>query len=296
MAQHPQLTSRADPTAHQPLLPIRVASSCSGPLIMPALLDIIDWTVGPPPQRPLAEQIRENAAVLDELRSKISGPPDDASLLALLRAANGDVPAASKAAEGLAQLTTKLDLGKLSLASVKRQLETDTLIYTGGRTASGLRNLYMRPARFRPGKDSLDELLRSLVYLLKAINEEEAAATDGISFTADLTDWGWSNFGVAYASQFFAIIQGKYPTRVRQFIMYNAPSWFGAVWKLIRPMMSEDFASRVSFVAKGEVASLYPDAKHLPKALGGELNEIEANRSFIKYRESVEASEGNLTV
>ncbi|KAI9022673.1 CRAL-TRIO domain-containing protein [Hyaloraphidium curvatum] len=262
---------------------------------------VIDWTVGAHAERPLEEQLASlsptERAAFDELKAWYNERPrpvefDDAMFLRLLRNSPGatkfNVAAAQKVAEHLAPWSHKIHLEHLTIRDVRKQLETNCLIYTGGVNSAGHRNLYMRPARFRPGKDSLDDLLRSLVYLLQVMSEEERTQTYGLSFTADMTDWGWSNFGVNYASSFFSTVQGRYPCRIREFIIYNPPSWFNAIWKIIRPMMSKEFADKVAFVPSSGAASLYPSMEHVPKCMGGQLDEIKANADFVRYRYKVE--------
>eukprot|EP00957_Ditylum_brightwellii_P192493 14656319-Ditylum_brightwellii.AAC.1 len=62
--------------------------------------------------------------------------------------------------------------------------------------------------------------------------EEEKSCTEGIGFLANMADWHFSNFS------------GRVPVRVRLFLIVNPPSWFGKIWKIMRPMLSDDFAKK----------------------------------------------------
>ena len=69
---------------------------------------------------------------------------------------------------------------------------------------------------------------------------------------------------------------------------YNAPSWFGAIWKVIRPMMSAEFAQKVVFLTRDSIREQFPDPNHLPKVMGGKLDLDEQLQAFITLREDFE--------
>jgi hypothetical protein len=41
-------------------------------------------------------------------------------------------------------------------------------------------------------------------------------------------------------------LQGKKtPARVQLFLIVNPPSWFGSIWKIMKPMLSKEFRRKV---------------------------------------------------
>ena len=64
------------------------------------------------------------------------------------------------------------------------------LHFSSIRTKAGYSYLYMKPGLYFPSTDSLPDLLRSLVYLLECMTEEEKSATEGVAFMADMANWG----------------------------------------------------------------------------------------------------------
>jgi len=218
----------------------------------------------------------------------------DAMFLRFLRASPGDtkfnVRTAYKVMINYASWSLQIDLPNLTIAKVRRQLETKCLILSGAKSKQGHHLLYMKPGRYYPGRDNLDELLRSLVYLLERMTERESTATEGLAFMANMADWGWSNFSMNYAKNFFDTMQGRFPCRVRLFLIANPPSWFGMIWRLIRPMMSKQFADKV-FLPVGDEIYKYLDQDNVPDEMGGSLDMNEALNSFIKYRYAVEGLE-----
>jgi hypothetical protein len=93
-----------------------------------------------------------------------------------------------------------------------------------------------------------------------------------------------------YAKSFFDTMQGRFPCRVRLFLIVNPPSWFGAVWRLIRPMMTKDFAEKVQMPSTSELET-WISKENIPTQLGGSLDLEKASNAFIKYRYKVEGLE-----
>jgi hypothetical protein len=271
----------------------------------PTTLTVWDWQ-NPPSSRPFDVQLndltREQRAAFDELKTwnnkeERPVPFDDRMILRLLRASPGatkfNVVTAKKVAENLSKWSKKIRLDHLSIRDVRSQLETGTLVIPGNYNRDGHLCLYMKPALYWPGKQSLSGLLRSLVYLLQVMSEDEKTQTEGLSFIANMQDWGFSNFSVGYAKAFFDTMQGRYPIRVRQFIICGPPSWFGMIWKIIRGMMSKEFAEKIVMPPTSQASQFFPDLSHVPKELGGTLDLNDALTKFIKYRYQVEGLDYN---
>ena len=263
----------------------------------------IDWRVGPAPQRSVAAQIAsltpEQRAAFEELKAWWASEPrraefDDGLLLRLIRASPGatkfNVKTASRVAENLAKWHVKTGLLGLTIRDVRAQLESNCLLYPGIRDNAGHQVLFMRPGLFFPGKDSLDDLVRSHIYLLQCLTEDEETATTGLTFVADMGNpaWGWSNWGVRYAKTFFDTMQGRYPIRCRRFIILGPPSWFGACYSVIKTWLSAEFAAKVVLPKKDAIHEIFPDKRHLPTEFGGDMDLNQAMRDFIKYRYKVE--------
>mmetsp|Transcript_16218 Transcript_16218/g.31399 ORF Transcript_16218/g.31399 Transcript_16218/m.31399 type:complete len:375 (-) Transcript_16218:41-1165(-) len=216
----------------------------------------------------------------------------DYMLLRFLRNSPGavkfNVKTAQKVMKNFAHWSQKVKLNELNVGMVRKQLETTTLSIPGTRSKDGHLYLFMKPGLYFPKKDSLDELMRSLVYLLECMTELETCCTDGIAVMCDMTGWTFSNFGIKYAKTYFDTMQGRFPMRVRQFLIVNPPSWFGTIWKIIRPMMNADFAAKVKLPKKKEVGDYVQDPAMLPKEFGGPIDVARSLEAFITYRARVE--------
>jgi len=70
---------------------------------------------------------------------------------------------------------------------------------------------------------------------------------------------------------FFDTLQNRFPARVGLFLIVDPPSWFGLIWRLIRPMMSAKFASKVHLPYSSDLDQ-WIDKDNLPLELGGKVD------------------------
>jgi hypothetical protein len=257
-------------------------------------------------ERPISEQIASlqpnHKDAFDKLKTKWNSKPRNVSytdemILRFLRASPGDekfnVKSAYKVMKHYADWSIKISLSSLTIDKVRRQLESQTLLIPGCISKDGHQFLYMKPGLYFPqGQEDLDELIRSLIYLLERMVEKEKSSTEGISFMANMDNWTMSNFSINYAKTFFDTMQGRFPCRIRLFLIVNPPSWFSMIWRLIRPMMSSSFASKVFLPTKEELPSfIQGNEDEIPQEFGGKLNTSEALENFIKYRYIIEGKD-----
>lgn len=149
---------------------------------------------------------------------------------------------------------------------------------------------------FFPGKTPTDELLKCLVYLLSYMSEREQNCSEGIAFMVNMENWSYSNFSVSYCRQFFETMQGRFPTRIRCFLIINPPSWFGAIWRIIKSIVTKDFADKVHMPTFEQMLPfLHPENSidDLPDEFGGKLEMDQVVDDFIDYRRRVEGIEGS---
>ncbi|KAI8907321.1 CRAL-TRIO domain-containing protein [Gorgonomyces haynaldii] len=157
---------------------------------------------------------------------------------------------------------------RLSIKDVHAFLLTGIFVAPLGHDNEGFPIIYMRPNKYYPGKIPYQHVVKALVFMLEHFTEDPLAAKYGFTFVCDMKDWGWSNFGVSYAERFFNILQGRFPIRLRKFVLVNPPSMFSMVWMIIRPMMTEDFASKWALIKSDQVSTIMP-LDNAPPELGG---------------------------
>eukprot|EP00980_Cylindrotheca_fusiformis_P011559 scaffold2737_cov99-Cylindrotheca_fusiformis.AAC.5 len=129
---------------------------------------------------------------------------------------------------------------------------------------------YMRPSRYDPTKTPTKKIIENLCYVLNDRSNTRQRARDGVAFVANMKGWTMHNFSMDYCRQFMYALQGHIvPTRVVLFLIVNPPSWFGNVWKLMRPMLSKSFSRKVHIVKQEKLADYLMKGydKYLPDEL-----------------------------
>eukprot|EP00980_Cylindrotheca_fusiformis_P006931 scaffold1443_cov113-Cylindrotheca_fusiformis.AAC.5 len=143
----------------------------------------------------------------------------------------------------------------LTAKELKAQLETkipppfQTLFPVPGlRTIKDQPVFYMKPARYFPKETSTETIKDNLAYVLQTMSEDSLACIDGIGFVANMNDWHMKNFSKDYCFEFMKMLQGSVPSRVDMFLIVNPPTWFNTVWKIMKPMLSDEFQRKVHII------------------------------------------------
>lgn len=180
----------------------------------------------------------------------------------------------------------------LTAASLETQLLSKTLFPVPGlQTAEGHDVFYMYPARYFPSKTSTRTIIDNLAYCMQTMCEKEKACTEGIGFMAFMKDWKMENFSVNYCYQFMMMLQGRVPVRVRMFLIVDPPSWFGTIWKIMRPMLTKDFRKKVHVIKQNKLADYLTAGfeTYLPDDVDSGKADTEAMvKDFVVYRKKVE--------
>jgi len=214
-------------------------------------------------------------------------------LLRFLRCSPGpvkfDVASAAKLMRSYAVWAERTRVHSARAVDLLHALGRGAVVAPGIKTPEGWEIVLLRPARFRPRRDSLNAFLRALVYTLSAVTKDEYNCSTGIAIIADVAGFGYSNFSVAYARTFLATLQSRFPMRVRTFSIVNAPGWFATVWRVLRPMMKKESAARVHF-PKGREAltAFFASDDHLPSNLGGNLDVDSRFAKWLAWRHRIE--------
>lgn len=157
---------------------------------------------------------------------------------------------------------------------------------------------YMRPSRYFPNQTSVQTIIDNLCYVMNTILEKNSfAQQEGIGFIACMDDWKMKNFDVNYCYQFMMALQGfMVPVKTQLFLIVNPPSWFGAIWKIMKPMLAPSFRKRVKICPESKIAKyLAADYRiHLPDDMtSGIANTDEMVHDFLTYRTAVEKKQTN---
>ncbi|CAJ1950241.1 unnamed protein product [Cylindrotheca closterium] len=180
----------------------------------------------------------------------------------------------------------------LTAEEIEKQLLSKTLFPVPGlKTNEGHDIFYMYPARYFPKETTTEEIIDNLGYCMNTMCEMEKASSEGIGFMAYMNDWKMSNFSIDYCYQFMMMLQGRVPVRVRMFLIVNPPSWFGMIWKIMKPMLSPDFRKKVHVIKESKIGDFLMEGyeTYLPdETATGKADTESMVEDFVTYRKAAE--------
>jgi hypothetical protein len=158
----------------------------------------------------------------------------------------------------------------------------------GLKTQSGHEMFYMKPARYFPKETSTRDIINNLAYVMGTMLKRERPCRDGIGFIACMDDWTMKNFDVDYCLKFMLTLQGYVvPVRVELFLIVNPPGWFGAIWKIMKPMLARSFRQKVKMIPEKDLDKYLEKGyqAHLPDDMEcGQSSAEEMVEDFVAYR------------
>lgn len=253
-------------------------------------------------ERTIEEQIAalttDEKACFDALKSRWNAQkkkPHDYSDEMILRFARCS-PGAKKFNEKTAwKVMHKFDARyylDLTATELEQQLLSKTLFVVPGlKSNEGHDVFYMKPGRYFPKETSTKTIIDNLAYCMQTMVEKEKACTEGIAFVANLEGWSMSNFSVSYCLEFMRMLQGKSPVRVRLFVIVDPPSWFDAIWKIMKTVLAADFRKKVKMIPRAQVGEYLMEgsAEYLCDDIsGGKVDTDQMVKDFITYRKEIE--------
>lgn len=163
---------------------------------------------------------------------------------------------------------------------------------------AGFDMFYMKPGRYFPRKTKVRDVIDNLVYVMNTMLEKEHACKNGIGFMACMNDWKMVNFDVNYCYQFMMGLQAAVvPVAVELFLIVNPPSWFGVIWKIMRPMLAPSFRKKVKVIKEPMLPKYLMEGyeEFLPDDFAtGQLHTQSLVQDFVTYRKHVEKSNPQL--
>ena len=154
---------------------------------------------------------------------------------------------------------------------------------------------YFRPSRFFPREMAASTIIDNLAYIMHCMMENDQSLRDGIGLVANMTHWKMVNFNISYWHKFMMTLQGRrVPTRIQMFLIVNPPSWFGSIWAIMRPMMSDNFRRKVRIIGPQDLKTyLAPGFESfLPDDMMpyGKASTEQVVREFIAERKRIESN------
>ncbi|XP_065191044.1 retinaldehyde-binding protein 1-like [Sycon ciliatum] len=136
------------------------------------------------------------------------------------------------------------------LNSVRPILEHQVVCVFGDRDSEGRRMFMFRPGRIDQGSFKMKDALRTLIYVLDHVIEDEETQVNGFVFIqnfADMTMGKVLMFDRSRVSVVMELFQDAFPARFKGFHLVNQSSLFSIVWALVKPFMKQKLRERYHF-------------------------------------------------
>jgi hypothetical protein len=157
----------------------------------------------------------------------------------------------------------------------------------------GLINLPLAHANGLTGEDLLFHYVYEMEYLWQIVEKDNPEAT--MTSVIDLTGLNISVLRRAellkVAQMFCTTMDAHFPQRSHRTLLINAPKWFGAIYKLISPLLRESTKQKITILSKGkkQEEALKGLLSECPITEGKSLEEIPPSemevdlRSFVSF-------------
>jgi CRAL/TRIO domain len=120
--------------------------------------------------------------------------------------------------------------------------------------------------------DAVDEYTRYVCYMIELMIASNKPVQDKFVVIFDLKGFYMSMVTKTnirlMIKRLIYVAQAQYPERLEQVFLVNAPYGFETAWSLIRPLLDQKTASKITFVTKEKLVD-YVDSNVLSEAYGG---------------------------
>jgi len=161
---------------------------------------------------------------------------------------------------------------QMKVDDVMKELSTLKMIMMpNAHDVAGAQLIFFRPRMHFPRESLPADVLKMAVFLLQNAIQRVETQRNGFVFIIDGTNAGWHNFDLRLPRFVLDMLQSRFPGRLRKFLILNPPWFFRIVFKLVRPFMSEKFASKLHLLHGKEQLLEHIDKNCLIEEYGGTL-------------------------
>lgn len=128
------------------------------------------------------------------------------------------------------------------------------------------------------------DLRKFAVYQMEQGIKRLPPGMESFSIIFDIADFGTKNMDLNFVQFLATALEKYYPERLGILVLFNAPWIFNGFWKLVKPLLDENVASKVRF-ANGEELFTYMAKEKLPRALGGLMPNHDGSSTLSAFPE-----------
>ncbi|XP_013379466.1 retinal-binding protein [Lingula anatina] len=123
-----------------------------------------------------------------------------------------------------------------------------------------------------------EKTVRDWEIMSKKLGKKVGGLTVIFDMAGVTTKWLWKP-GLDMYLHLVKVLEDNYPEMMKRLIVINAPSIFPILYKLARPLISDDMKKKIIVLGSNftQVLLQYVDAEQLPVYLGGKLTDPDGN-------------------
>jgi len=189
---------------------------------------------------------------------------DAAMCRRFLRAWKGDLAGAVSGIENYLEWRKTVRPANITPEDVRVELASRKG-YPHGLDRCGRPVLWAFAARHDKHTRDAEETVKLILYCLeKTIRNGEENGAEQVCLVFDLSGFSSKSMDYEVTKRLFLLLANYYPERLGQVLLLNAPSVFGAFWRIIRPYIDPVTFEKIQFVSK-EALREFIDVDMLPR-------------------------------
>lgn len=186
----------------------------------------------------------------------------DASLLRYLRAFR-DVDSAFVALLKYNKWRREYGVDSLSPndPDIQSEMATGKIRLLPHRDLKGRPLLYIAARKHNAYDRDIDKITKFIVYMLELVCKKcDEDVIDNLCIVFDLKEFSMGNMDYQFVKNLIWLLSKYYPERLGVCLIINAPMIFYGCWPVIKPLLNEVTASKVTFVNSDQLIEyMHPD-------------------------------------
>jgi len=163
----------------------------------------------------------------------------------------------------------------IELSKVREELMKECYLVCG-KDNKGNAVVAFKISKFNKKECNVAVMMKSLMVLIDSVCSDLDVLRGGIVLLFDMKGLNKDNFMIDLQKVFIKAFQDRYPIRIKQFIVFQAPIIIRGGIKIAKVILSKKLSGRiVSVKSKEELNKMIEDG-NLPPILGGTANESSA--------------------
>eukprot|EP00732_Lithocolla_globosa_P006440 Lithocolla_globosa_v1_NODE_7491_length_940_cov_4.984181.p1 type:complete len:207 gc:universal NODE_7491_length_940_cov_4.984181:230-850(+) len=146
--------------------------------------------------------------------------------------------------------TLKITKRTLTIDDVdKKILQSGVFVKLEGcKDKNGCQVLLAKPGELRPNEWGVEEIVKSIYFLMEMVSDDENVQKRGITIIDDLSTVGPHMMNRKLISTMFDNLQNRMPVRIARLCIIDQPAFFNVIWGVVRLFIKPKLKSRIKVI------------------------------------------------